>query len=331
MVVGRASLCGCIVGDLLTVRILVLGAGGIGGYFGGRLLQAGRDVTFLVRARRAEQLRRTGLIIRSPSPAGDAQLPDPPLVLADRVKEQFDLILLSCKAYDLDAAVRSIAPAVGPNTRILPLLNGMRHLDVLEEKLGKDAVLGGQCFISVALDAEGHVVHFNPSHTVTFGERTGAPTQVGESIRDVLSGAGFDVMLSSTILQEMWEKWIFIASMAGLTCLMRASIGDVMVADGPGIATTLYGECAEIARGAGFAPSQTAIQRTESFLTNRGSELMASMLRDIERGAQTEGEHILGDLVRRRVGAPPPVSLLSLAYAHVKAYETRRARTILAN
>jgi 2-dehydropantoate 2-reductase len=318
-----------IAGERFTVRILVLGAGGIGGYFGGRLLQAGRDVTFLVRARRAAQLRKTGLVIRSP--AGDAQLPNPPMVLADRVQEPFDLILLSCKAYDLEAAVRAIGPAVGPNTKILPLLNGMRHLEVLEAQFGKDAVLGGQCFISVALDAEGHVVHFNPSHTITFGERGGAPTHVGESIRDVLCGAGFDVLLSSAIVQEMWEKWIFIASMAGLTCLMRASIGDVMVAAGPGIATALYAECAEVARSAGFAPSPTAVQRTEAFLTNRESELMASMLRDIERGAQTEGEHILGDLVRRRVGSAPAVSLLALAYAHVKAYETRRARTILAN
>ena len=155
------------------MRVLVVGAGAIGGYFGGRLLQAKRDVTFLVRARRAAQLAKTGLVIRSR--LGDVEIPSPPAVQADSLQEKFDLILLSCKSYDLDDAIRSFAPAVGPGTAILPLLNGMRHIDTLEATFGSEAVLGGHCLISTALDAEGRIHHLNDFHVITFGER-GAPT-----------------------------------------------------------------------------------------------------------------------------------------------------------
>src|SRR5277367_2531109 len=121
------------------MRILVVGAGAIGGYFGGRLLQAGRDVTFLVRPRRSAELAGEGLVIKSP--LGDVTLKNPPTVQADKLTEKFDVILLSCKAFDLDDAIASFAPAVGPRTAIIPLLNGMRHLDVLDQKFGAEHVL----------------------------------------------------------------------------------------------------------------------------------------------------------------------------------------------
>src|SRR5262245_8799844 len=154
------------------MRILVVGAGGIGGYFGGRLLEAGRDVTFLVRPRRRAQLAASGLSIRSP--AGDFDFSAPPTVTADELHDAFDLILLSCKSYDLDSAIESFATAVGPTTVILPLLNGMRHMDVLDRRFGADRVLGGLCIISSALDAEGRVLHLNDLHTLAFGERSGS-------------------------------------------------------------------------------------------------------------------------------------------------------------
>ena len=124
------------------MRILVVGAGAIGGYFGGRLLQAGSDVTFLVRPKRASELASAGLVIRSP--AGDVTLKNPPTVQADKLAETFDVVLLSCKAFDLEDAIKSFAPAVGPKTAIIPLLNGMLHLDVLDKKFGADRVLAGE-------------------------------------------------------------------------------------------------------------------------------------------------------------------------------------------
>lgn len=228
------------------MRILIVGAGAIGGYFGGRLLQAGRDVTFLVRARRAEQLAQPGLALRSPR--GDFG-GVPRTVTADTLHEPFDLILLSCKAYDLERAVEDFAPAVGPDTAILPVLNGMRHLDQLALRFGARAVLGGQCVISATLDEAGRVRHLADAHLLSFGERDGGLSPRIEAIAAEFAGSTMDVRASTAILQEMWEKWVFIATAAGITCLMRASIGDIVAAGAADIATALLEECAASPRG----------------------------------------------------------------------------------
>jgi 2-dehydropantoate 2-reductase len=306
------------------MRVLVVGAGSIGGYFGGRLLEAGRDVTFLVRSRRASELARTGLAIRSP--VGDVNLPAPPTVAAEDLSEPFDLVLLSCKAYDLAGAINAFAPAVGPETAILPLLNGMRHLDLLEARFGAERVLGGQCLISAALDPEGRILHLNETHILSFGERDGARSRRVEAIAAELSGARFEARLSQAILREMWEKWVFIATGAGVTCLLRASIGDIVAAGAADLATALLDECAAIAARQGFAPSEAAMQRSRAMFTAPGSALTASMLRDIERGAPIEAEHVVGDLLRRGGKETEASSLLRTAYLHLKAYEGRRVR-----
>jgi 2-dehydropantoate 2-reductase len=309
------------------MRILVVGAGAIGGYFGGRLLQAGRDVTFLVRPRRQAQLAKTGLVIRSRF--GDASLLSPPTVTADALHEPFDLILLSCKSYDLQSAADSFAPAVGPNTAILPFLNGMGHMDYLAERFGAAAVLGGQCVISVTLDGDGHVLHLNDTHGLSFGEQNGEASPRAEAIASALSGANFESRLSKTILHEMWEKWVLIATMAGSNCLMRATVGDIVAAGADNLSLALLDECAGIATAQNFAPSAAAMTRNRGMLTMPGSTFAASMLRDIERGAPTEADHILGDLIRRGGaggGGPNDVPLLRIAYAHLRAYEARRKR-----
>ncbi len=171
------------------MRILVVGAGGIGGYFGGRLKDAGRDVTFLVRARRAAQLAKTGLVIKSP--LGDVSLPSPPIVMAETLREPFDLILLSCKAYDLASAVNSFAPAVGPNTVIVPVLNGMAHMDFLGARFGAGAVFGGQCLISTTLDGEGRIIHLNDTHLLSFGEQDGSELLARAGHRSGAFGCAF--------------------------------------------------------------------------------------------------------------------------------------------
>src|SRR5271170_5552201 len=173
------------------MRILVVGAGAIGGYFGGRLLEAGRDVTFLVRPRRAAQLAKTGLVLRSA--LGDATMPAPSMVTAEALREPFDVVLLNVKAYDLKAAADSFAPAVGANTAILPLLNGMAHLDYLAQRFGARAVLGGQCLISATLDAEGRIIHISDLHLLSFGEQDGTKSDRVQAIAVALSGARFEV------------------------------------------------------------------------------------------------------------------------------------------
>jgi 2-dehydropantoate 2-reductase len=306
------------------MRILVVGAGATGGYFGGRLLEAGCDVTFLVRPRRAAQLAETGLVIRSPK--GGFRHPRPPTVQAGTLRERFDLVLLSCKAYDLEDAVRSFAPAVGPGTAVLPLLNGMRHLDVLDERFGPAAVLGGQCVISASLNEQGQIVHLNDVHGISFGERDGGRSARAVAIEATLAAARFDSRLSTAILQEMWEKWVFIAALAGITCLMRATVGDIVAAGGADLATALLAECDSIAAAQGHALREASRQRNLATLTAPGSVFAASMLRDIERGGPTEVDHVFGDLMRRGNVSRDAGSLLRTAYLHVAAYEARRVR-----
>jgi 2-dehydropantoate 2-reductase len=311
------------------MRILVVGAGAIGGYFGGRLIEAGRDVTFLVRPRRAAELAATSLVIKSA--ASDFTWPAPPTVLASDLDAPFDLILLSCKAYSLDDAIQSLAPAVGPKTAILPLLNGMRHLDVLDQRFGPAPVLGGQCLIAATLDAEHQIVHLSQNHELSFGERDGTRSDRVSTIAAEMAGAAFDPRASEQILQEMWEKWVFLAAFAGGTCLLRAAVGDIAKAPGgTDIVLGLLDECRAIAQANGFPPREADMERLRAMLTAAGSPLTASMLRDIENQNPIEADHIIGDLIQRgeRTGTlPGRGSLLALAYTHLKAYEARLDRT----
>jgi 2-dehydropantoate 2-reductase len=307
------------------MRILVVGAGAVGGYFGGRLLEAGRDATFLVRPGRAARLAGSGLSIRSRF--GDYDRPSPPTVTADAIGGPFDVVLVSCKSYDLDGAIDDFAPAVGPETAIVPLLNGLRHLDVLDARFGADRVLGGLCLISSKLDDDGRIDHLSDVHRLTFGARVPSQARQVEAIARAFAGARFESRASHDVLLEMWEKWVFLATLAGITCLMRASIGDVEAAGAADLADALLDECRAVAEANGRPPRPSVLESAHARLTAPGSPLAASMLNDLERGGRTEADHVLGDLLRRRP-APPAFdrSLLRLAYTALKAQQTRAER-----
>ena len=235
------------------MRILVVGAGAIGGYFGGRLLQAGNDVTFLVRPKRASELASAGLVIKSP--AGDVTLKSPPTVQADKLAEKFDVVLLSCKAFDLEDAIKSFAPAVGPQTAIVPLLNGMLHLDVLDGRFGSERVLGGLCAIAATLNDEREVLQLMPMQSLNFGERDGKLSTRVRAIADVMASGNFGGVASEHIIQEMWEKWVFLASLAASTCLMRTSVGNILAAPGgKDFLLAMLDECSAISAAEGFPP-----------------------------------------------------------------------------
>jgi len=305
------------------MRILVVGAGAIGGYFGGRMLQAGRDVTFLVRPRRAAELADAGLVIRSPN--GDVTLKSPPAVQADKLSEKFDVVLLSCKAFDLDDAIKSFAAAVGPQTAIVPLLNGMLHLDVLDRKFGGERVLGGLCAIAVMLNDRREVVQLQPMQSLNFGERDGKLSERVRAIADVVTSGNFGAVASEHIIQEMWEKWVFLASLAASTCLMRTSVGNILaVPGGRDFILGMLDECSAVATAQGFAPRAPFLQRTRGMLTTEGSQMTASMFRDIKAGAPVEADHVIGDLIARGDAAKVPVPKLRTAYIHLKAYEKQR-------
>ncbi len=306
------------------MRILVVGAGAIGGYFGGRLLQAGRDVTFLVRPRRAAELASAGLVIKSPN--GDATLKDPPRVEADKLKDKFDVVLLSCKAFDLDDAINSFAAAVGPNTAIIPMLNGMKHLDTLDGKFGKERVLGGLCAIAATLNEKREVVQLQPMQSINYGERDGKLSDRVKAIDAAFKSGINGATASQNIMQDMWEKWVFLSSLAASTCLMRTSVGNILAA--PGGRDFLLGmldETSAIATASGYTPAGPFFERAKGMLTTEGSPLTASMFRDLRAGLPVEADHVIGDLIARGDAAKVPVPKLRIAYTHLKAYEKQRA------
>ncbi|AWN49624.1 2-dehydropantoate 2-reductase [Methylobacterium terrae] len=309
------------------MRVLVVGAGATGGYFGARLAEAGRDVTFLVREARAARLAQGGLSVRSP--LGSFRIGTPRTVTAGTIPGPFDLVLLSCKAYDLAGALDDVAPAVGPDTLVLPILNGMAHLDALDARFGPERVLGGSCAIAATLSPEGEIVQMSELHALTFGERDGTRSERIARVAGVMEGAGFTARLSDRILLEMWEKWVFLATLACGTCLMRATVGDIVAAPGGrDVMLGLLDECRGIAAGAGQAPRDKFLETSRGTLTAAGSGFTASMLRDIERGARIEADHIVGDLIARGGKVDPGGArpLLATAYTQLKAYEARRAR-----
>lgn len=311
------------------MRVLVVGAGATGGYFGARLAQTGRDVTFLVRPARAEKLAAQGLQLRSP--VGDVSLDRPQTVTAKVLEGTgpFDLVLLSCKAYDLDAALADVAPAVGPETAVLPILNGMRHLEALDARFGEERVLGGSCAIVATLTRDGEIRQMSDLHTLTYGERDGTRSDRVGRIADLMRGVVFQARASEKILLEMWEKWVFLATLAGATTLMRGAIGDIVGAEGGrAFIEALIDECRAVAQASGFAPREKFFAGSRKTLTTEGSAMTASMLRDIENGARIEADHIVGDLIERgRAAAPDGArALLEQVYTHLKAYEQRRAR-----
>ena len=306
------------------MRLLVIGAGSTGGYFGGRLAQGGRDVTFLVRPARAAQLREKGL--RIVSPHGDATL-RPKLVTADRIDAPYDAVLLAVKGFQLDAALEQMAPAIGPQTMILPVLNGMRHMDVLARRFSPRNLVGCALKVATTLDDDGGIVQLTPMQDLAYGELDGSTTPRIEALDAFLRGADIGARRSNAIRREMWEKWILLAALGATTCLMRGTVGEIEACPGgAGFALQLLDEVVAIVTAVGEPPSETFVKTTRGLLTSKGSPLVSSMFRDLQRGRPIEVEEIVGDLVRRgakiNLGAP----LLSASYVHLLVYQNQAAR-----
>ena len=305
------------------MKFLILGAGAIGGYVGGRLTEAGRDVTFLVRDARRKQLARDGL--RLESTYGDFEGPVK-AIGADDLTPDYDLILLTCKAYDLDDAIATIAPGVGPDTMVFPILNGLGHIQTMNDHLGADHVLAGTVKISAARQADGSIKHMNDWRWLNFGEQAGGISDRVTALRDALDGAtGLEPVALENAMQEMWEKMVHLTTAAGMTALMRANVGQIVrTEEGASLFQHFLETTAEIAKRSGHPPSDAFMTNYRALVADPDSKYVTSMLRDIEAGNRSEGEHILGRLLNtaREVGIDDP--LLATAYASVKAYEARQ-------
>jgi len=306
------------------MRLLFLGAGGTGGYFGGRAAQAGADVTFLVREARAQKLRAQGLRIESPR--GDAVVA-PQLATAGDLDGNYDVVVLSCKAYDLASAIEAIRPAVGPDTAILPIMNGVLQYDTLDAEFGAARVLGGLCQINATLGPEGQVRHLGQHAALVFGERAGEPRSARcAALEAAFADAAFSSRLSAGILQDVWEKYVFLTTLASATCLMRGAVGQIMSTDdGEAIVRDLLRECQQVAAASGHTVRAEADAAALKVLTDRESSMTASMFRDLSQGAPVEADHIVGDMVRRGRTLGLDVPTLRVAYAHLQVYQAQRA------
>lgn len=308
------------------MRILVAGAGATGGYFGARLAQAGRDVTFLVRPRRADQLRRGGL--RIVSPHGDLRLA-PRLLVTGETAGPFDVVILAVKAYALDQALNDLDPTIGPNTMVVPLLNGMRHIDLLIERYGEAPVLGGVCIVATTLDPQGRIVQLADTQELVYGERNGVISARGQALDAAMRDAGFNARLSETIIQEMWEKWVMLATAGGITCLLRGSIGEIeAVPGGAALALGFLAETTSVAAASGYAPRTVFTARARGILTAKGSSFAPSMYRDMQGNALVEVDQILGDMLFRARGLNLATPLLEAAVAQLQVYQNRILATV---
>ena len=296
------------------MRILILGAGAIGGYFGARLVEAGQNVEFLVRGQRVGDLASNGL--RVVSARGDFSHP---VRCITEVNDSYDLVILSCKAYDLDSAIAAITPAVGPATRVLPLLNGLTHLDTLDAAFGGQRVLGGFAHISVTRRPDGVIEHFGEVSRFVYGPR--GATDVSDAITRALASMNAQVIQTPTIINLMWQKFALITTLAGATCLCRGSVGDILAtADGRAFIERLYRECCVTAQASGHALNIEMQAEALAMLTHP-SPLKASMLRDIESGARSEGEHIVGDMLKRASMLNIDAPLLLTAATTLRVYD----------
>jgi len=307
------------------MRLLVVGAGATGGYFGGRLAQAGRDVTFLVRPGRARELQANGLQIVSPH--GDLTL-KPKLVTADALREHFDAVLVTVKAFSLEPALDDLAPAVGPATMIVPVLNGMRHVDAIKARFGAQALVGGVCKVATTLDGEGRILQLAKFQELAYGEMSGAASERTRALDAFMQGAGFDARLTARIELEMWEKWVLLAALGGITCLMRGNIGEIEAAPGGvDFALRLLDEVIAVVRASGQEPGAEFLAGTRMSVTAKGSPTAPSMYRDLQKGLRIEADQIVGDMLARAKTLAVPTPLLSAAYASLSIYQSRVAKS----
>jgi 2-dehydropantoate 2-reductase len=305
------------------MKILVLGAGGIGGYFGGRLAESGADVTFLVRPKRREQIAQGGLVIESPS--GNAKLAVR-TVAAEELKPGYDLVLFTCKAYDLDSAIAAIAPAMQGGCVVVPMLNGIAHFERLDARFGRQNVMGGTCQINATLRKDGVVVNGDALQRLLFGERDKSKSARAQAFADALAKTKIDWKLSEDVEQDLWEKIVFLSALAATTCLFRANVREIIAAPGgKEVMERALAANIAIATKEGHAPRAPAIEMARGRLTDPEGLWSASMLRDLEAGGATEAEHIIGFMLAKARAHGVDDTVLSIAYTHLKAYEARRA------
>lgn len=304
------------------MRILVVGAGAVGGYLAAQLGAAGRDVTVLLRPALA-QAHGGVLTVRA---EGEERRVPVPAVMRLTVRPAHDLVILACKAWDLGDAMEDIAAARAPGGAVLPLLNGLAHLEALNARFGAGAVLGGTARIQARVAADGAIERLNDWRSFTIGEQAGGGSARLSAIHAALDVPGVIAVASADVMAAMWEKFVHLATAAAATTLMRASIGEIVRAEGgAAFLAGLLDIAARVAAAHGHLPSAAFMDTYRAVFSDPASAYVTSMARDLERGARTEAEHILGHMVRLADEAGLEAGAFRLARLHMLAYDQRRA------
>ena len=306
--------------DGADLSILIAGAGATGGAFGTYLLEAGRDVTFLLRQARAAKVREEGLRFTAPDADRTNQVE---VITAEELSaapQTFDLVIVAVKAGGLDSVIDDIAPAVGEQTLIIPFLNGMAQIEKLESRY-PGQVLGGFVKI-VGTIRDGAVVQLTNMAVMTIGDLQGA--DVPARIAEALDVPGFKLQTVAGIIDGLWEKWTFIAAAGVVTCLFRAPVGAIMEAGGRSHVHTIVDELEAVAAAAGHPVSEASHAMTLKMLTEDGSAFTSSLYRDVSAGLPSETEHILGDLAAKAEELGVATPLLDLTLVQLRAGEAQK-------
>lgn len=303
------------------MHVVVVGAGAVGGYFGGKLAQTGTPVTFLVRQKRYEQLRKTGLVVHSLH--GDFTI-QPELTVSAEEVDNPDVVILAIKNYHLDNAMSQLRVLVDKGAKLLPLLNGVEHMDVLIREFGPDNVLGGACYIESTLNAEGTIVHTSSMQDIVFGSLGDVSDEWLKELLYLFQASRVNVTLSDAILKAMWTKFAFLTSISGLTAAARSPIGVIL--DDSAARELLQNVIREVlqvaeVRGIGLPVEETA-NKTMEKMEHMSPTMTSSLHRDLEKGLPLEISSLQGSVVKMGMEAGVAVPYIQSVYALLHPYET---------
>jgi len=306
----------------MQMRILMAGAGATGGYFGARLAQAGQDVTFLVRERRFQQLQMNGLVLQTPQ--GTEKL-EPQLIQARSLSDHYDLIIITVKSFALEQLMEDIAPAVGPDTLIMPILNGMRHIATLQQRFGDDKVIGGLCKINATLGESGEVIQMTPLHQLYYGALDGNNDARLQRVDAALRTSQVDNRFSDNIMDELWEKWLLLSTLGAVCCLARGDTQQILTTrGGEALLQGIFSEILAVISAEGYQPRPAVTARIFELLNNPETPMTSSMYRDLTQGFDIEADQVIGDLLLRakRKGLMTP--LLNAVDVNLQVYLQQR-------
>ena len=297
------------------MKILILGAGAIGGFFGAHLMKSGADITFLVREKRKDELKKSGINIFSIN--GELKV-NPKLLDKNLSGQHFDVIILTNKSYDLIESIREIKPYVN-KTVIIPLLNGMAHYEILDKEFGKEKIFGGTAYISTAMNNYGSIQQITSRASIKFGPRTQKNISIANKFYEICKETEFECDFSDHIELDLWRKYVLIGATAASTVLFQKPLGEICATTyGKRLIIEIHEECKKIVLSKGYDIGIEATNYNLKLITDKDSLLKASMLRDFESGKKTECEHILGYLIELAKRNNVQCNLIKAAHTRIQ-------------